>query len=444
MRPHKRTLVLALLPCALALARAQAPKPVVFSTQVLPLLRQNCMACHSGPSPSSGYSLETREKLLKGGRHGAAIVAGKSAQGTFLGYLTGAIKPQMPPGKPLDKETISVLRRWIDEGAVVDSFESKPIALLNGTPSATPAPVSAPAHVIHTPITALAYTLDGNLLAVAGYKSVALWDTKTGTQINTFSGCAGQVQSLAFSGDGKRLAVAGGVPGVSGEVLVFDLASSKVVAKVDRHKDVVQSVAFHPKENEILTASLDKTVKRWDLTANICLQTVKDHADTVLSVTYSPDGTLFATGSVDRTAKIFDTKTGKRLATLNGHNDSIVRVVFNADGTKLATLSSDKTMKLWTVKRGNIDNPDRTHYESEPFLSAAFSPDGQFFAYSLTNNRVKVWAGNTQDYKREWGDATDWPQALTFSPDSKTIATGTVDGHVLLWQLSDGKLLKSW
>jgi hypothetical protein len=430
------------LPCALALASATGQqKKIVFSTQVLPVLRSNCMACHSGPTPSSGYGLDTRDKMLKGGRHGAAIVAGKSAQGTFIGYLTGANKPQMPVGKPLDKETIQVIRQWIDEGAVVDSFESKVAVTTAPAVPATPAPA---AHVVRTPITSLTYAPDGKMLAVAGYKSVALWDTTTNTKVKTLTGCAGQVQSLAFSGDGKRLVAAGGIPGVSGEALVFDLATDKVIAKIDRHKDVIQSVAFHPKADEILTASLDKTVKRWDIKSNICIQTVKDHADTTLSICYSPDGTLFATGSVDRTAKLFDTKTGKRLATLNGHNDSVIRVAFNADGTKLATLSSDKTMKVWSVKRGNIDNPDRTHYESEPFLYGAYSPDGQFFAYAIANNRVKVWSGSTTDYKREWGDISDWPQTLAFSPDSKILATGTVDGHVFLWQLSDGKLVQSW
>src|SRR5687768_12727887 len=89
--------------CALSLIAAAAPAAppkVVFSRQVLPVLNRECAGCHKGPAAPGGYSLESAERLFAGGRHGTAVVPGKSADSTIVRYLTGELKPQMPPGKP--------------------------------------------------------------------------------------------------------------------------------------------------------------------------------------------------------------------------------------------------------------------------------------------------------------------------------------------------------
>ena len=109
----------ALLILSVTAARAA---PVSFSRQVLPLLRSQCWVCHSGAGGASGYSMESRDRLLAGGRHGPAVLIGKGAQSSLVQYMTGALKPKMPPNGAIDMETIAVVRRWIDEGARVDSM----------------------------------------------------------------------------------------------------------------------------------------------------------------------------------------------------------------------------------------------------------------------------------------------------------------------------------
>src|SRR5579862_5997983 len=96
--------------------------PITFSKQVLPLLQARCMGCHGGPSPASGYSMETRDRLLAGGRHGAAITPGKGAKSQIVRYMTGDLKPKMPPDGAVDLDRIAIIRRWIDEGARVDGM----------------------------------------------------------------------------------------------------------------------------------------------------------------------------------------------------------------------------------------------------------------------------------------------------------------------------------
>ena len=414
------------------------PPPVVFSREVLPLLRQSCTSCHSGPSPASGYSMDTYEKLLGGGRHGAAILPGKGAQSSFLRYCTGELKPKMPPGGALDKVQLSVLRRWIDEGARVDSLTAA-----TPTNPLTPARRGENKGGAVAPVTALALSPDGSTLAVGGYRVVRLLDPVTGALQKTLTGCADQVQSLAWEASGQRLAAAGGVPGESGEVTIFDLAKNSIQRKLTGHTDVVISVAWRSGTEEIATGSQDKTAALWNVGTGQRLRLLKDHADTVLAVAYSPSGEFLATASADRTAKLYRTKDGVRVAALNAHQDAIVRLAFSPDSKRLITGSADKTVRIWSVKDGPIENPDATQSEPEALTACAFSPDNQRLFWVSASRKIKVFAANGRDYQMEFADATDWVTSLAATADGKTLIAGTLDGKLLFWDLPARKFLRS-
>ena len=79
------------------LSAAEPPK----AAQVMGLLKTNCISCHNAEKKKGGLSLETRELALKGGEHGAAFVAGKSAQSRLIRQLAEDSDPHMPPKKQL-------------------------------------------------------------------------------------------------------------------------------------------------------------------------------------------------------------------------------------------------------------------------------------------------------------------------------------------------------
>jgi WD40 repeat protein len=423
--------------CALTASCAHAAAPVSFSRQVLPLLRAQCWACHSGTNPASGYSMETRDRLLAGGRHGADVLPGKGARSGIVQYLTGELKPKMPPNGAIDLEKIAIIRRWIDEGARVDSMNVPSPAPLART-SAQPSPQIAAVRQA-APVTALAYSPDGSTLAAGGYRAVRLLDAKTGSLVRAISGPADQVQALAWSSDGRLLAAAGGVPGKSGEVAILDAQTGQTVRTLVGHTEVVYAVAWKPGGREIATGSLDKTAIVWDAATGRPLHTIKDHADPVLSVAYSPDGKLLATGSGDRTAKLFDTATWKRTDTLSAHQDAVTHVAFNNTGTLLATVGADKQMRVWKVDPGKMENPLRTQGEGDVINTCAFSPDGSLLVWGASNDVVKVFNADGSGQKREMRDAKDWIYCVAVGADNDTVAAGTQDGKIYFWSVRDGK-----
>jgi WD40 repeat protein len=431
-----------------ALPALTAPPRVQFSREVLPVLNRECLSCHRGSAAPGGYSLESAERLFAGGRHGRAVVPGKPAQSTLLKYLTGELKPQMPPGKPLPLDQVAVVRRWIEEGARIDTMTAPPerMGVLRGAQPLPPgAPGSAPAAVRRAaPVTAVAFSPDGKALAVGGFRAVRLLDPQTGSVTQRLPGPAGQVLALAWGGDGRQLAAGGGTAGVGGEICLWDVPQTgdpwSAPRVIRAHADTIAALAWRPGAAEFATAGPDRVVRVWDGAGNP-VREVKDHVDAVLGVAYSPDGKWLATGSLDRTLKLYDAATGRRVNSF-ANPEGVTAVAFSAR-SDLVVACADRQARVWPVRAGGVENPLRGHGEGEAITSAAFSAEGTWFAWGAANRRVRLWNGDVSGQRREMTEAADWVYAVALSPDGKVVAAGAADGKVYLWSTHDGKLLRA-
>lgn len=101
---------------AASIAVAQQESVDFFEKSVRPVLRANCLACHSGKLQSSGFSLESRESILKGGNRGSAFDQANPAESVLLKAVkqTGDLK--MPPGRALKPEEVAAIEKWVAGG----------------------------------------------------------------------------------------------------------------------------------------------------------------------------------------------------------------------------------------------------------------------------------------------------------------------------------------
>jgi hypothetical protein len=117
-----------------------ADAPVDFERDIRPILENSCYRCHTGERPRSRYNLATRETALRGGTLGVAIIPGNSAQSPLIHYVARVIEgmEMPPPGRdaPLTDDQVSLLRAWIDQGAMFPEAEAVP------APAATTAKLS--------------------------------------------------------------------------------------------------------------------------------------------------------------------------------------------------------------------------------------------------------------------------------------------------------------
>src|SRR3954469_18192590 len=101
---------------------------VDFEHQIQPIIADNCLECHSQDRRKGGLSLATYGDILDGGRNGAVVRPGNSANSLILDRVTGRTEPQMPKDNiPLTAPEIALIRLWIDQGA-------------RATPTSAPAP----------------------------------------------------------------------------------------------------------------------------------------------------------------------------------------------------------------------------------------------------------------------------------------------------------------
>ncbi len=338
-------------------------------------------------------------------------------------------------------------------------------------------------------VEAVAFSPDGKTIMTGGTDGTAnLWDLngKTLRTINIQSGGGTSVRAVTFSPNGRTLLIGSGdLEGRSGAATLWDLSGNKIKTFTERGE--INAVAFSPDGQTLLTGS-KHGVKLWDLAGNE-KQRFADPVESLLTAAFSPDGKTILTGHRDGTAKLWDTETGEPLQVVNAHTDWITTAAFSPagpgdpkGGKYILTGSEDGATKLWSRAGQEIQFfAGHTH----KIADAAFSPDGLSvlthsegaplpLSWALTERDVRPFAGqvspgrlvsflaNSPDrktklvsdffsYKVTLRDTADndiqtfvghngHVAAVGFSPDGKTVLTGSSDGTAKLWNLSGREL----
>src|SRR5262249_12577490 len=158
--------------------------------------------------------------------------------GLLVKYMAGELKPQMPLGQPpLAPEQIEVVRNWVIAGGKDD------------TPAEAREDDAAGKPVVYTQppvITALAFSPDGKTLAVSGSREVLLHTLDGSAPPRRLQGLSDRILSLGFSRDGSVLLAGGGTPARFGEIQLWDVAAGKLRKSVMITGDTTFGASLSP------------------------------------------------------------------------------------------------------------------------------------------------------------------------------------------------------
>ena len=285
-------------------------------------------------------------------------------------------------------------------------------------------------------INEIAYSPDGNRLAVASRIGVWLYDTHTGAEVALFTGHTDEVISVAFSPDSSMLA-----SGSSDKTVRLWEVSTGIHLRTFRgHSRFVLNVAFSPDGVTLASGSWDGTVRLWEVSTGIHLRTFRGHSGFVLNVAFSPDGQTLASGSQDSTVRLWEVATGKHLRTLERHTRSVWSVSISPDGQILASGSWDGNIHLWEVATGK--HLRRLRWTAVG-RSVSFSPDGMTLAGAGEDGAVRLWEVATGNRLGAFEGHIDYIKSVSFSSDGMTLASASEDGTVRLWEVSTGVPLRT-
>ena len=257
----------------LPIADMKRGDPVDFEKEILPLLKNNCMACHNQTKAKAGLVLETPQTILKGGDSGPGVVPGKSGESLLLKAAAHLDDPKMPPkdnkvnAADLKPEELGLLRLWIDQGAKGEVRAASAAIEWQPIPDGL------------NPIYAVAVTADGQ-----------------------FAAC-----------------------GRGNDLFVYNLPTATLVARLtNAHPDLIQSLAFHP-SGDLLASGSFQEVKLWQRSRSAPSATNALPEGPMPLFAVRPDGKRRAAAS-NQLVRLWNPEDGKEIALMKGERYAVERV----------------------------------------------------------------------------------------------------------------------
>lgn len=248
---------------------------------------------------------------------------------------------------------------------------------------------------------------------------------------NTYQGHVDSILAVAASQDGKFVVTGGR----DRRIVVWDAETLKPLRVFSQHRDAVTGLAFRRGTNQMYSSSKDRTVKIWSLDELAYVETLFGHQDDVVDVAALAQERCISVGARDRTARLWKvveetqlvfrggggdkkSKQGKGLRVLEGSMDRVAMI----DEEMFVTGSDNGSLSLWTInKKKPIFTLPLTHGLDPPLAPEAASAETHPDPSSVPEPQPR------------------WITALATIPYSDVILSGSWDGHVRAWRLSDDK-----
>lgn len=294
-------------------------------------------------------------------------------------------------------------------------------------------------------ITALAFSADGKKLAVGMARQALIYDPATWQPVSTFTQVQNTVRALTFHPDGKRLAVCSGIPGKSGDLILWDTTTPDSVRKFSPEKDTIEAVAFG-KSGETLLGSNDSRAHFYPQ-ANVGAGPILDeHNGRVLAVAISPkEKYIFITGAMDKVVKVWEETKPQVVVNFDQATAGITGLAFLPNGDQFVGSSMDGNLYWWGV---SYDAKKRVfsgyHFRTvgahtDGVLCLSMSAGGQRFITGGMDHRVAVWNLDGGQI-RAFSDPKLPIYAVAISPDGKTAAGAGREGLIYIWDVEANRL----
>jgi WD40 repeat protein len=240
-----------------------------------------------------------------------------------------------------------------------------------------------------------------------------------------------------FLPDGKQALSAS----MDGTLRLWNLTTGKEVRKLDAHAGGACSVDVSPDGKLAVSGGADRTLRLWDLAKGKEVRTFKGHTDVCMAL-FTPDGKQILSSGYDRTMRLWDVASGKEVRTFEGHTAALYGAFALPDGKRALSYSADATARIWNLATGKEEKRLDLGAKLADIRGVALSPDGKHILVGSNGPymvRLLQLASGKEVHR--FGCLTS-PRGLSFSRDGRLAAGGSWRGFVYLWRIPgifDGK-----
>ncbi len=278
----------------------------------------------------------------------------------------------------------------------------------------------------------IVFSPDNSLLAVGSSIGTWLYDVHTGKELDLLTYHTGRVSNVAFSPDGKTIASS-----TANTFELWDVVSCKL--KLVKSLDIreIYALAFSPDGKTLAVggSASEAGLQLWDVATGTLKKTFLELKGYVSSIAFRPDGKIVATcGDENGTITLWDVDTGKLKSTLKIESKSDIEyITFSPDGQTIASSEgwTEPEVRLWDVASEKLRTTLIGHTDGVHDIS--FSPDSRTLASGSRDRTVVLWDVATGNYKTTLTEHTNHIEGIAFSPDGNTLASGSRDGRIILW-----------
>ena len=275
------------------------------------------------------------------------------------------------------------------------------------------------------PVMDAAVSPDGRFALTGSFdNSVGVW-TLGSDEVIWLEGHEAAVKSVVFLGDGR--AASGGDDFA---IEIWDTATGQHIRRLEGHKGQVNGLAVSPDGTRLASAAWDGSIRLWDIGTGDTLAVMDGHSSSVSDVVFAPDGSLVYSASADGTIRTWDVTTGQEKRLLIKHGFGVNKLLMGDGwlaygavdgGTRVIDTTTDDLLADLTLER-------------RPILSMALSPDrslmavgdGEGFVMTVSTGNWRI----VDDY-RAAANGPVW--ALAFTSDNESLLAGGIDDAAYIW-----------
>ena len=422
-------------------AAGEDQSTVSFANDVWPILRANCISCHRPGKLKGKLDLTSFAALSKGGKHGTIFEPGAPEDSELILSISGDEAEMPAEGEFLIAREIETLTRWVAQGALDDTPES---GLGTRRPATPPVYHSLPA------VPAIAFSPDGNILALAAHHEIIIHRGDGSEIIARWPGDSPRIEALQFSRDGKLLVACGGAPSEFGEIQIWDVASGKSIRSIRAGSDTLYGVSISDDNSRVAVGGADKLVRAFDVKTGEQVMQCDNHLDWVFGTAFVHDGSRLISGSRDTSLKLIDVSSGHLIDDAARPREPILALARHPTEDLVAFTGKEGKVRLHRMapRGGRLKEGDNKEenavrefeHMSTSLHAVAFNADGSQLACGGQSGEVRIFQTETGQRKVVIQPAGGAIFCLAFHPTENRLAAAGSDGQIRFYDASDGKL----